>query len=126
MSKCLAGLGLDGFVRGDYQEDQVDSAAPASMLVTKPLVSGDVDKAEPYAGFFQEGETKIDGDAAALFFFEAVGMRAGQGLNEGGLAVVDMAGGADDDTFGLFRHAIGMIAIQTVTQEKDLSRGRAW
>jgi len=42
-------------------------------------------------------EAEIDGDAAALFFFEAVGINAGESFDEGGLAVVDMARGPDDD-----------------------------
>jgi hypothetical protein len=33
-------------------------------------------------------------------------MRAGQSLNQRGLAVVDVAGGADNDAFGLVRHAM--------------------
>src|SRR5712675_2140890 len=94
----FAGLGLDGFVRGDYQEDQVDSGGAGQHIGDEALVSGDIDKAEPYAGFFQEGETEVNGDAAALFLFEAVGMRSGQGFDQGGLSVVDVAGGADDYT----------------------------
>ncbi len=69
---------------------------------------GDINEAETHASFFQKRETEVNGDAAAFFFFEAVGMRAGQRLDEGGFAVVDMAGGADDDAFALIRHAFGM------------------
>ena len=45
------------------------------------------------------GKAEIDGDAAALFFFQTVGINAGQGFDQRGLAVVDVAGGADDDAF---------------------------
>ena len=43
------------------------------------------------------GEAEVDGDAAALLFFQAVGVDAGQRFDQRGLAVVDVAGGADDD-----------------------------
>src|SRR6476619_2944188 len=44
-------------------------------------------------------ETDIDGDAAAFLFFQAVGIDAGERFDERGLAVIDVAGRADDDTF---------------------------
>ncbi len=43
------------------------------------------------------GEAEIDGDAAALFLFQTVGIDAGEGLDQRGLAVIDMARGAGDD-----------------------------
>ncbi len=42
------------------------------------------------------GVAQIDGDAALALFTAAVALLAGQGLEQGGLAVVDVAGGADD------------------------------
>ena len=42
-------------------------------------------------------KTNIDGDAAALLLFQAVGVDAGQGLYQGGLSVIDVSGGADND-----------------------------
>src|SRR6266403_5034267 len=59
--EMFAGLRLDGFVRGDYQQHQVDSGGAGQHVGDEALVSGDIDKAEPYAGFFQECETKVDG-----------------------------------------------------------------
>src|SRR2546429_8739300 len=50
----------------------------------------------PYTTLFR---SQIDGDAAALLFFEPVGMRSGERLDERRLAVVDMPGRADDDAF---------------------------
>ena len=43
------------------------------------------------------GEAKVDGDAAALFFFQAVRVNASQRLNQRGLAMIDVARSADDD-----------------------------
>ena len=44
----------------------------------------------------ERGEADVDGDAAGLFFGQAVAVDAGQGLDQRGLAVVDVAGGAED------------------------------
>ena len=46
------------------------------------------------------GEAKLDGDAALFFLRETVRVGAGEGLDEGGLAVVDMTCGADDVVAG--------------------------
>ena len=42
------------------------------------------------------GEAEIDGDAARFLLLQPVGVDAGQRPHQRGLAVVDMAGGADD------------------------------
>ena len=42
-------------------------------------------------------EAQVDGDAAALFFGQTVGVDPGEGPDERGLAMVDMSGGAYDD-----------------------------
>jgi len=76
--------------------------------VTKRSCPGTSTKPETHAGFFEESKTEVDSDAAALFLFEAVGMRAGQRLDEGGFSVVDVAGGADDDALKLVGHAFGL------------------
>jgi hypothetical protein len=48
-------------------------------------------------GLFEEGEAQVDGDAARFLLGQPVGVRPGQRLDERGLAVVDVARGADDD-----------------------------
>jgi hypothetical protein len=42
-------------------------------------------------------ETDIDRNAAPFFFFQAVGIDAGQRSYERGFSVIDMSGGAYDD-----------------------------
>ena len=42
------------------------------------------------------GKAQINGHAARLFFFQAVRIDAGQRIDQGGFAVVNMPGGADD------------------------------
>jgi hypothetical protein len=44
-------------------------------------------------------EAEIDSDTAALFFFQTVGVNAGQGFDQRGLAVVNVPGCTDDDGF---------------------------
>jgi len=59
ISKCLACLRLDGFVGGHHQHQQIDAAAPASMLRTKRSWPGTLDEAETHAIDVQEGESQI-------------------------------------------------------------------
>ena len=42
-------------------------------------------------------EADVDGNAAALFLFQAVGVNAGQGLDQRGFAVIDVPRGTDND-----------------------------
>jgi hypothetical protein len=43
----------------------------------------------------QGGEAEVNGDAPLLFLLQAVGVDAGQGGDERGLAVVNVPGGAE-------------------------------
>ena len=96
--EVLAGLRLDGFVGGDHEQHQVDAADAGQHVLDEALVAGNVDEAQAQGGReLQVGEAEVDGDAAALLFFQAVGVDAGERFDQRGLAVVDVAGGADDD-----------------------------
>ena len=57
----------------------------------------DADRFARWAGQVKVGESYVDRDAAALFFFEPVGVGAGQGADQGALAVIDVAGRSDND-----------------------------
>ena len=81
---------------------------PASMLRTKRSWPGTSTKPTRTSSSFEESKAEIDGDAAALFFFETVGIRAGERFDERGFAVVDVAGGADDDVLGGFHQQDSM------------------
>ena len=48
-------------------------------------------------GQIEVGKADIDGDAAPLLLFQPVGIGAGERAHQGALAVVNVAGGADDD-----------------------------
>jgi hypothetical protein len=95
--KMFAGLGHDGVVGGDDEEDEIDAGGAGDHVADKALVARDVDDAEAATADFGEGEAEVDGHAARLFLGQAVGVDAGEGVDEGGLAVVDMAGGAEDE-----------------------------
>ena len=71
---------------------------PASMFLTKRSWPGHVDDLdrEP-VGLLQEREAEVDRDAARLLLRQPVGVGAGERLDQRGLAVVDVPGGADDD-----------------------------
>jgi hypothetical protein len=85
-------------------------------------------------GQFEMREAQIDGDAAALLFFQAVGINAGQGFDQRGLAVIDVAGGADDDGFhgalkcnelpGVFARALFIIKVIYTCAQKQTSQVR--
>jgi hypothetical protein len=67
-------------------------------------VAGDIDEAyaNPGAiggGEFEVSKTDIDRNATPLFFFEAVGIYAGQGFYERSFSVIDVSGGAYDNGF---------------------------
>ena len=112
--EVFASLRLDPLIGGDYEQHQVDAADARKHVAHKTLVAGDVDEtqAKPAAiggGKFEVGKSDVDGDAAPLFFFEAVGINAGQGFHQRRFAVIDMSGGADDDGLHLrqYRRACG-------------------
>ncbi len=95
--QVLSGLGHDAFIGGDNQQGQVNAAHSGQHVLDEALVSGHIHNAHFLAaGQFQPGEAEVDGHAPFLFLAQAVGVNAGQGLHQGGLAVVNMSGGTQD------------------------------
>ncbi len=102
--------------------------APASMLRTNRSCPGTSTKPRRTPSTFEKREPQIDGDPAALFLFQSVGMGAGQRLDERGLPVVDVSGGTDDDVFG-FHRAIGSPMLAEQERRGQIGRGQrsqAW
>ena len=96
MTTAAATLGF-----GDHHQNQVDAANAGQHVADKALVAWNVNKAESNlftarSREFQVSEAEIDGDSAPLLLFQTVGIDAGQGLDQGGLAMVDVSCGADD------------------------------
>lgn len=86
-------------VGGDDQQGEVDAGAAGEHGVDEPLVAGDVDEANAAArrlGTVEVSVAEVKGDAAGFLFLEPVAVHAGQGFDQRGLAVVDVACGADD------------------------------
>jgi hypothetical protein len=65
-------------------------------------MAGNVDETETHVPEIEKGKSEINGDAAPLFFFEAIRIRACERFDERGFAMVDVPGGANDDVLGGF------------------------
>ena len=93
--QVLPGLGHDAFVGGDDQGHQVHAGGAGHHVAHEALVARDVDDAQvPAGGQDEVGKPQFNGDAPELLLFQAVRVDPGEGLDEGALAVVDVAGGA--------------------------------
>jgi len=97
--EVLAGLDGDALVGGHDQEGGVDVAGPGGHGLDELLMARDVDKDDllRVGEIVEEDEAEFDGHAPGLLFGQGVGVGPGQGLDQGALAVVDVAGRADDD-----------------------------
>src|SRR5262249_48227162 len=94
--EVFAGLGHDRVVGRDDEQGQVDAGGPGEHVLDEPLVPGAIDNAEPVVAEVEPGEPDVNGDAASLLFRQPIAVGAREGLDEGGLAVVNVAGCAED------------------------------
>jgi hypothetical protein len=93
-------LGHDPLIRCDHHGHQIDARGASDHVFDEFFVTRNIhDPQVLSAGKVQEGESELDGDAPLFFFFQAVGVDTGNGLDQGGLSVVDMPGGAEYDLF---------------------------
>ena len=76
--EVLARLRHDRFVGGDHQQHGVDAADAGQHVPHEALVSRNVDEGDRRIAVAQIGEAEIDRDAARLFFFQPIGIGAGQ------------------------------------------------
>ena len=95
--KVFARLRLYRFIAAITRSSKVNAGRAREHVADESLVPRNVHETETHASFFQKSETEINRDSAALFFFEAVGIRPRQRLHERRLAVIDVAGCADND-----------------------------
>ena len=104
--QVLLGLGHDAVVGGDHQQEEVDAARARDHRAHEALVPRHVHDAEGRPeGSSSAREAQLDRDAARAFLWQAVGVDARQRLDQRGLAVVDVAGGAERQR--RLRHADG-------------------
>ena len=92
------GTGLDelrlrpGALGGvDHEQEEVDAGRTGDHVADEALVAGDVDDGEPTsAGQVERRVAEVDRDPARLLLGQTVGVLAGQGSDEPGLAVIDV------------------------------------
>ena len=94
----LDGLWLDAFVRRDDEHHQANAAESGERVVHEALVPRHVDEADLQVVLDAVREAQIDGDSTRLLFLPAVAVDAGERRDERRLTVIDVAGGADDET----------------------------
>jgi hypothetical protein len=98
--QVLSGLGHDPFVGGNDQDDQIDPPHASQHRFDEPFVAGNIHNPEDdVIPKPQGGKAELDGNSSLLLLLEPVGVDAGEGLHQGGLAVIDVARGPDDDAF---------------------------
>ena len=100
--EVLAGLRLHRLVGRNHQQHQVDAADSRQHVAHEALMTGHIDEAQPQVlsrRCFQieVGEANVDGDPAPFFFFQAIGIGAGQRAHQRALSVVNVARGPHDD-----------------------------
>ena len=94
----LAGLGHDPVVRSHHEDHQVDPGGAGHHVADEAFVAGHVhDPDAPPVRKLQASEAEVDGHSPLLLLGPAVGVDAGESVDEGRLAVVNVTGGADDD-----------------------------
>ena len=95
--RMLVCLRLGTLVAGHDEQREINSARAGHHVANEPLVPRNVDERQACqvrVSFIRKPE--IDGDSSRLLFFQPIRVYAGQRFDERRLAVVDMAGRADD------------------------------
>jgi hypothetical protein len=113
--QVLARLGHDRVVRRDDQHGEVEAGRAGQHVADEPLVAGDVDHRQPILAHFQRREAQVDRDPPLLLRRQAIGVHPGEGPHQGGLAVIDVAGGPDHEVAYRFVHGPPSIRKPTVT-----------
>ncbi len=96
--KMFPGLRHDPFIGGDNKGHQVHAHNPGDHVLDKLLMTGDIDNPQTMAaGEVKIGKAQLNRDAALFLFLEPVGFNTGQGPDQTGLAMINMACGAEDN-----------------------------
>ena len=98
--KMFAGLRHDGIVGGNHQDGEIDASGAGEHVLDETFVSRHIDDAEMKRRQVKTCETDVNRDTASFLFRQTVTVDAGKGLDERGLAVIDVAGGAEDQIAG--------------------------
>ena len=98
----FASLGPNRFVGSNAEQSHIDAKGTDEHIGNELLVSGHVhDRDAAYLGKIDVGKADVDGHSPGFFLGEPICVDAGQRLNQGSLAMIDMARGADQ-----FRHVV--------------------
>jgi len=108
----LARLRHDAFIRGHYEQRRVDASHAGQHILDEIDVSRHIDDPDRLrarrctlgsARWWQRKprEAQIDRHLALFFFAQTIRIDTGQGQDQGRLAMVDVAGGADNSHLGL-------------------------
>ena len=101
-------LGHDPFIGRNHQGDKIDAGGSGDHVLHKALMARNIDDSQTVpTRKVHVGKAQLDGDAAQLFLFEAVGVDARQSSYERGLAVVDVPCGAKNNLFHAMAHLFG-------------------
>ena len=93
----LARLRHHGFVGRHHQHHRVDTRRAREHVAHEALVPRHVDKRHMDIADRPVRKAQIDRDAARFLFLQTVGIDAGERAYQRALAVIDVAGGADDE-----------------------------
>jgi hypothetical protein len=93
----LARLRHYRFIGGHHKHHKVKTVRTRKHVLDEALVTRNVNKAELKVPDDEIRKPDVDGYAALFFFFEAIGVDAGERFDQRGLAMVDVPGGSDDD-----------------------------
>jgi hypothetical protein len=97
----LACLRHDAVVGSDDKQSEIDASGAGDHSVHEFLMARDIDEADRHAVCDRQiGKAQVDGYAARLFFFEPIGVNAGERAHKRRFPVVDVTRGADDHRDG--------------------------
>ena len=92
--QVLARLRHHSFIRGDHQQDDIDTRSTREHVFNEPLMTGNIDQADlDTRRKRQPGEPEVDCHAAPFLFQKSVWIDPGQALHQRGFAMIDMARG---------------------------------
>ena len=64
----LPGLGHDGFVGGNHEQNKIDSADSGQHVFDELFVTGDIDESDLHIAEVEMRESEVDRDSPELLF----------------------------------------------------------
>ena len=112
IARCSRVCGMTPSSAAIDQHHEIDAGGAGQHVVHEPSWPGTSTKPTIVAARARPvGKAQVDRDAARLFLLEPIGVDAGQLADQRGLAVIDVAGGADDHGAGLLARGAAGAAL---------------